>query len=106
MDTQTERFLDIAQRVSANAQEDTLSPDIAVQFCKWVLPALLVELEVAKRVSERLDSAFPVPPQADCGATICSSRWHKQEKAPQKAAKRAAKKSRRKRKEAKHGGVA
>lgn len=95
MDTQIDRFLDIAQRVSASAQQDTLSPDIAVQFCKWVLPALLVELEVAKRVSDRLDASFPTPEPVVVESVKPKARKTK-----------AAKRPRKKRKEVKHGGAA
>lgn len=91
----------LAASVSAAAHVDGLDPEAAVKFCKHVLPRLLVELEVARRVDERLAAAFPAtPPQPSCEATICSSRWKKPEQ-PEKAQK--AKKARGRKRKTKGG---
>lgn len=90
------QFIALAHGVSSHAATGTLAADTALQFCRVVLPALLAELEIAQRVSERLESAFPVA--AACEATICSSRWNEPAAAkPEKAIKKkAAKKARKK----------
>ncbi len=98
-----QRYITLAQGVSAHAQAETLNPETAVRFCKVILPALLVEIELAQRVDARLSQMFPAPqaqPQ-ECAATVCSSRWSatpadKSRKAKKKSAKRATKKSKKK----------
>jgi hypothetical protein len=89
----SKQFIALAHSVSAHAAAGQLAPETAVQFCRVVLPALLVEIDIAKRVEERLNAAFPAA--ETCPATICSSRWKSEEK-PAKAKKKAAKKPRRK----------
>ena len=98
-----QRYITLAQGVSAHAQAETLNPETAVQFCKVILPALLVEIELAQRVDARLSQMFPAPqaPPQECAATVCSSRWSatpadKSRKAKKKSAKRATKKSKKK----------
>lgn len=87
MTPETQRYIDIARRVSATAQAGTLPPDTAVQFCQVILPDLLVELEIAQRVDERLSARFaPVPhPAPETPA-----------KPPKRAKKKAVKKPRNK----------
>lgn len=97
MNISAQDMIALAASVSAAAHVDDLNPEAAIKFCKHVLPRLLVELEVARRVDERLAAAFPLPPaQPPCEATICSSRWTKPE--PAAKAKKAKKASGRKRK--------
>ena len=90
------RYIIVAQQVVAAAQADTLDGHLAVQFCKAVLPTLLVELDLARRMDARLAAMFPEP--KPCEATICSGRWGKKagEEKPKKARKKAAKKTRKK----------
>lgn len=95
-----QRYITLAQGVSAHAQAGTLAHETAVSFCKVILPALLVEIELAQRVDARLSQMFPAPaaPQPECAATVCSSRWAPPAgdtagKAKKKRAKRATKKS-------------
>lgn len=94
MAPETERYIEIAQRVAAAAQAHTLKPETALQFAEFILPDLLVELEIAKRLDARLSERIAAP-QQPCEATICSSRWKAPEKAA-KAKKKAAKKPRKK----------
>lgn len=65
MTLETQHYIDIAHRVAATARAGSLKPETAVQFCQVILPDLLVELEIAKRVDERLSAQFaPVPQPA------------------------------------------
>jgi hypothetical protein len=101
MNPDIDRYLTLAQGVSSHANAGTLDADTALRFCRVVLPALLVEMELARRVDARLSSMFPAP-AADpkpCEATVCSSRW--QEPEAKKAKKKAAKKPRKKKEQAK-----
>lgn len=91
-------YMALANGVASHAATNTLAPDTALQFCRVILPALLVEIEIAQRVAERLEATFPAA--AACEATVCSSRWQEPPaKQATKKAKKAARKSR-KRKEA------
>lgn len=97
-----QRFLDYSRVIAVMAQQEALDADVAVQFCKSILPQLMAELEVLQHLADtKLSSVFTAPatvePQpADCKATICSSRWGKQRqedapeapKKPRKARKR------------------
>lgn len=87
MTPETQRYIDIAHRVAATARAGSLKPETAVQFCQVILPDLLVELEIAKRVDERLSAQFaPVPqPAPETPA-----------KPPKRAKKKAVKKPRKK----------
>lgn len=51
----------LSRRAAAYAQTGELNGDVAVRFCAEILPALLVEFEVAKRVDARLTEMFPAP---------------------------------------------
>lgn len=90
------RDIAVARTVVAYANAGSLGHDVAVNFCKGILPRLLVELELAARVDARLAAMFPEP--KPCEATICSGRWGKKADAekPKKARKKAAKKTRKK----------
>lgn len=91
-----ERYITMAQNVAAHAKAGSLEGHVAVQFCELILPTLLVELDIARRVDSRLASLFPDP--KPCEATVCSSRWKSaaQEK-PTKAKKKASKKAKKRR---------
>ena len=105
MTPDTERYISLAQGVSAHAQAGTLDADTAVRFCKAILPALLVEIELAQRLDARLSQMFPAPaagPQPECGATICSNRWSAPAAEPQSAKKKRA--AKRAKKAKKRGG--
>jgi hypothetical protein len=88
MTEEMERYVALAHGVAAHATAGTLEPDTAMRFCRAILPSLLVELDIARRVEARLEQMFPSAPPAQ------------QAQAPQKtvkrAGKKAAKKSRRK----------
>lgn len=95
MTVDIKHYIALAHGVASHAATNTLTIDTAVQFCRVILPALLVEIEIAQRVAERLESTFPVA--TECDATVCSNRWKKEPaKKAKKAAKKAAKKSRKK----------
>lgn len=53
----------IAMAVSGRAQAGALDAESALKFCMHLLPQLLVELEIARRVEDRLAAAFPAPVQ-------------------------------------------
>jgi hypothetical protein len=97
-----QKLLDYSRVISVMAQQDVLGSDVADHFCKAVLPQLLAELDVMARLADvriaaALDIPQPVAPQEpqECEATVCSSRWAKnQEKVPAKKAKKARKKTR------------
>lgn len=97
MNIDINKLVSLSSEIAAQAGAEALSPEAAMQFCRLVLPHLLAELEVSRRVDERLASMFPVPqPEpAPCEATVCSSRW--QEKATDKKQAKKAKKTRAKR---------
>lgn len=96
MTTTIDRYIAVSSQVAAAASTGELAAENAVEFCRVVLPRLLVELEIAKRVEERLAERFPDPVgpvlPSDCTATVCSNRWPKVEaaKKPLKARKKAA----------------
>jgi hypothetical protein len=56
-----ERYISLAQGVAAHAQDGTLNEDTAIRFCRVILPSLLVELDLARRVDARLAQMFPAP---------------------------------------------
>jgi len=70
----------IAMAVSGRAQAGTLDADSALKFCTSLLPQLLVELEIARRVEDRLAAVFPPPVQETVDAPV--------EPAPPKPARR------------------
>lgn len=95
MNQDIERLITLAQSVAAYAQAGSLEGHVAVQFCYVVLPNLLAELDVARRVDSRLAALFPE--QKPCEATVCSSRWKPDApEKPKKAKKKATKKARKK----------
>lgn len=108
MTPHTARCIEVARRVAAAAKEQGLQPEMAVRFCEVVLPDLLVEIDIAHRVEERLMQSFPVQPeQATCDATICSNRWPQVAAETKKRnAKKKASKKPRKRKETSSGDSA
>lgn len=59
--TDRQKLIDYALAVSSLSQAGTLSGEGALQFCQLILPHLLAELEVSRRVDERLASMFPEP---------------------------------------------
>jgi hypothetical protein len=103
MTDEMERYVSLAHGVAAHATAGTLEPDTAMRFCRAILPSILVELDIARRVEARLEQMFPATaavvaaPPAPCEATVCSSRWEGMSaKKATRAIKKAAKKSRRK----------
>jgi hypothetical protein len=98
-----ERYVSLAHGVAAHATAGTLHPDTAMRFCRAILPSLMVEFDIARRIEARLEQMFPATaavvaaPPAPCEATVCSSRWQGvSEKKAKRAKKKAAKKVRRK----------
>jgi hypothetical protein len=61
MTTTIDRYIAVSSQVAAAASTGELAAENAVEFCRVVLPRLLVELEIAKRVEERLAERFPDP---------------------------------------------
>lgn len=61
MDSPIERLLTVASQVAVGAATGELEPDTALEFCRVLLPRLLTELEIAKRVEARLAERFPGP---------------------------------------------
>ena len=63
-----EKLIDYTRVVALMAQQDVLESQTAVHFCKSVLPQLLVELEVMRRVAQNanafLGSLAPQPQDA------------------------------------------
>jgi hypothetical protein len=63
-----EKLIDYTRVVALMAQQDVLEAQTAVHFCKAVLPQLLVELEVMRRVAQNanafLGSIAPQPQEA------------------------------------------
>lgn len=96
MNQEIERYITLAQNVAAHAKAGSLDHRVALQFCEVVLPTLLVELDIARRVDSRLAALFPE--QKPCEATVCSSRWKPDAaEKPAKAKKKATKKAKRRR---------
>lgn len=56
-----EKLVDYARIVALMAQEGVLEETTAVNFCKLVVPQLIAELEIMRRVAQ---AAFPVPAPA------------------------------------------
>ena len=96
MESPLEQLLTMAGHVVVDATTGELEPDTALEFCRVLLPHLLTELEIARRVEASLSERFPDPAvpvlPSDCTATVCSNRWPKVEaaKTPLKARKKAA----------------
>lgn len=61
MQTAMDRVIECAYAACVGAQEGRLEPDTAVEFCRVVLPRLLAELEIVKRVEAALADRFPGP---------------------------------------------
>lgn len=61
MESTIDRLLTVAGQVVAAATAAELEPETAVEFCRVLLPRLLTELEIAKRVEARLAERFPGP---------------------------------------------
>lgn len=96
MTQEIERYIAVSHNVASHAQAGSLRPQDAMQFCEVILPTLLVELDIARRVDSRIAAMFPEP--KPCEATICSSRWKPDApEKPKKAKKRATKKAKRRR---------
>jgi hypothetical protein len=55
----------IAIAVSGRAQAGNLDAESALKFCTHLLPQLMVELEIARRVEERLSAMFPAPSEPE-----------------------------------------
>lgn len=61
MTTETQRYIEIAQKVAAAATGETLQGETAIKFCQFILPPLLVELEIAHRVDAVLAQRIAPP---------------------------------------------
>ena len=56
---QYEQLHAVSMAVSGRAQAGALDHESALKFCTHLLPQLLVELEIARRVEDRLATMFP-----------------------------------------------
>jgi hypothetical protein len=56
---QYEQLHAVSMAVSGRAQAGTLDHESALKFCTHLLPQLLVEFEIARRVEDRLATMFP-----------------------------------------------
>lgn len=61
MESPIERLLTVASQVAVAASTGELEPDTALEFCRVLLPRLMTELEIARRVEARLAERFPGP---------------------------------------------
>lgn len=61
MESQLEQLLTMAGRVVAEATTGELEPEDALGVCRILLPLLLTELEIAKRLEASLAERFPGP---------------------------------------------
>lgn len=90
MTDEMEKYVSLAHGVAAHATAGTLNADTAMRFCRVILPPLLVELDIARRVEARLEQMFPAT------AAVVAAPEAVPAKAAKRAKKKAAKKVRRK----------